>query len=133
VPMFHKAATIEQLAAKAGVNAAGLAATVADYNRAQAGGQDAFGRKHMPLPIAKAPFYAIQLQSWNLTSYAGVAADGQLRVVRRDGTPIPGLYAAGEALGVGTTMGKAVCGGMAVTPALALGRLLGHQILQFGS
>lgn len=133
VPMFHKADSIEQLATKAGVHPAGLAATVAEYNRAQAGGQDAFGRKHMPLPIAKAPFYAIQLQSWNLTSYAGVAADGQLRVVRRDGTPIPGLYAAGEALGVGATMGKAVCGGMAVTPALALGRLLGHQLLQFGS
>jgi hypothetical protein len=34
---------------------------------------------------------------------------------------------------MGQLMGHAVCGGMAVTPALALGRLLGHEILQFRS
>jgi fumarate reductase flavoprotein subunit len=84
----------------------------------------------MPRPIATAPFYAIELQSWNLTSYAGLAVDGRLRVTRRDGTPIPGLYAAGELLGMGQLMGRAVCGGMAVMPALALGRLLGNEILQ---
>jgi hypothetical protein len=28
-------------------------------------------------------------------------------------------------------MGKAVCGGMSVTPALSLGRLLGKEILRF--
>jgi fumarate reductase flavoprotein subunit len=62
----------------------------------------------MPLPIAKAPFYAIHLQTWNLMSFAGIAVDGRLRVIRRHGTPIPGLYAAGELLGVSQVMGKAV-------------------------
>jgi fumarate reductase flavoprotein subunit len=85
----------------------------------------------MPLPIAQGPFYAIQLRSWNLTSYGGLAVDGKLRVVRKDGTPIRNLYAAGELLGMGQLMGKAVCGGMAVTPALSLGRLLGREILRF--
>ena len=32
-------------------------------------------------------------------------------------TNSPGLYAAGEMLGIGQLMGKAVCGGMSVTPA----------------
>lgn len=72
------------------------------FNAAQSGKRrDPLGREHMPLPIVKAPFYAIQIQSWNLTAYAGVA-DGQLRVIRKDGKPIPNLYAAGELLGMGS-------------------------------
>ena len=131
VPNFFRADTLEALAAKAGIDAAGLAATVAAYNRAQAGGNDPFGRRFMPLPIARAPYYAIRLVGWQLYSYAGLAVDGRLNVITYDGRPIPNLYAAGEALGIGQLMGKAVCGGMSVTPALALGRLLGGQILDF--
>jgi fumarate reductase flavoprotein subunit len=129
-PHFYRADSIAELAQKAGVDASGLSATIADYNRAQASGQDALGRQYLPLPIAKAPYYAIRLQSWNLTSYAGLAVDRQLRVIRRDGTAIRNLYAAGELLGMGQLMGHAVCGGMSVTPALAFGRLLGREILQ---
>ena len=85
----------------------------------------------MPLPIGKAPYYAIQLQSWLLTSYAGIAVDKELRVIRADNTPIKGLYAAGELLGTGQTMGRSYCGGMMVTPALTFGRLLGQSMLKF--
>ncbi len=131
VPNFYKADTLEALATTAGIDAAGLADTVAAYNRAQASGQDTLGRKFMPLPISQGPFYAIRLRSWNLYSYAGLAVDGRLNVIGYDGKPIPGLYAAGEMLGIGQLMGKAVCGGMSVTPALALGRLLRGQILDF--
>jgi fumarate reductase flavoprotein subunit len=133
-PNFFRADTLEGLATAAGVDPAGLAATVETFNAAQAGKRrDPFGRKHMPAPIARAPFYAIRIQSWNLTSYAGVAVDEQLRVIRKDGRPIRNLYAAGELLGMGQLMGKSVPGGMSVTPALALGRLLGHSILDFGA
>jgi fumarate reductase flavoprotein subunit len=133
VPNFYKADTLEALAQKSGIDAQGLANTVAAYNRAQSSGQDPLGRKFMPLPIAQGPFYAIRLRSWNLYTYAGLAVDGRLNVVGYDGTPIPGLYAAGEMIGIGQLMGKAVCGGMAVTPALSLGRLLGGKILEFGA
>ena len=129
-PMFHRAATLTELARAAGIDADGLVDTVNLYNRAQRRGVDALGRRYMPLPIAKGPFYAIQLQSWNLTSYAGLAVDDRLRVIRPDGTPVPNLYAAGELLGMGQLMGRAVCGGMAVMPALALGRLLGNSVVQ---
>ncbi len=130
VPYFYSGDTIAALAKKAGIDAAGLAETVAAYNKAQAGGTDALGRKYMPLPIAKGPFYAVEMYSWGLTAYAGVAVDGELRVVKQDGSPIKGLYAAGELLGMGQMMGKSVCGGMSVTPALSLGRLLGMKILK---
>jgi fumarate reductase flavoprotein subunit len=129
-PYFSRADTVEGLAARAGMDSKALAATVAAYNAVQGGqGQDAFGRKHMPLPIAKGPFYAIELRGWDLLSYAGLAVDGKLRVVRKDGTPIPGLYAAGELLGMGQLSGRSACGGMSVTPALSLGRLLGGRIV----
>jgi fumarate reductase flavoprotein subunit len=133
VPMFYRADTLADLGQAARIDAKGLEATVADYNRAQATGKDRLGRQYMPLPIAKPPYYAVQLQSWNLLSYGGLAVDGKLRVTRANGTPIPNLYAAGELLGMGQINGRATCGGMSVTPALALGRLLGHEILPIGA
>ena len=132
-PMFFKAESLAELARAAGMNAAGLENTVAAYNHGQASGQDSLGRKHMPLPITQAPYYAIQLQSWNLTTYGGIAVNKQLQVIRRNGTPVGNLYAAGELLGMGQLMGRSICGGMAVTPALAFGRLLGHEFLSFNA
>jgi fumarate reductase flavoprotein subunit len=126
---FFKANTISELAQKAKVNAAELEKTIADYNQGQASGKDRLGRKHMPLPITKPPYYAVQTQSWALTSYAGIAVNGDLQVIKQDGKPVGNLYAAGELLGMGQLMGNSVCGGMSVTPALTLGRLLGQKIL----
>ena len=128
---FYKADTIEDLAKKAGVDAKNLAATVAEYNKAQAGGVDKHGRKHMPSPIAKSPFYAILTHSWTFLAFGGIAVDDELRVIKQDGKPVPGLYAAGEVIGAGQTMGKSHCGGMCVTPALTFGRLLGQKMLKF--
>lgn len=129
--MFYKADTVEELAQAAGISSAGLKQTVADYNLGQANNEDAFGRKHLPLPIKQGPFYALQLQSWGLTGFAGIAVDDQLRVIREDRTPIANLYAAGELLGGGAFMGRSYCGGMFVTPALTFGRLLGQKLLTF--
>ena len=85
----------------------------------------------MPRPITDGPFYAIRIQGSQLIGWAGLAVDGQLRVVRQDGTAIPNLYAAGELLGTDQFMGDSYCGGMLVTPALTFGRLLGDRILSF--
>ena len=103
-----------------------------DYNRAQAGGRDSLGREHLPLPIAKPPFYAIRMQGYYLLDTAGLAVDPRLRVIMRDRTPIPNLYAAGELIGMAALQGRSYCGGMSVTPALAFGRLLGESILPLG-
>jgi predicted oxidoreductase len=61
-------------------------------------------------------------------TFGGVAVDGELRVVREDGSPVPGLYAAGEALGAAATSGNGFCGGMLATPALSFGRILGRRL-----
>ncbi len=130
-PFFHKADTLEALAKLAGFDSAGFVQTVADYNEAYESGGDALGRKTIPTAIASTPYYAVKAHGWKFMSFGGLAADGQLRLIRKDGTPIPNLYAAGEILGAGTTMGRSHVGGMCVTPALTLGRLLGQKMLSF--
>ncbi|NDE00238.1 MAG: FAD-dependent oxidoreductase [Gammaproteobacteria bacterium] len=124
-PMFHRAESLDELAAKTRIDAAGLRASVEQYNLAVARGQDSLGRTHLPRPIAQAPFYAVTHLGHSATSSVGVTVDAQLRVTRQNGTPIPNLYAAGEVLGSGATLGNAFVPGMMLTPALALGRWLG--------
>jgi fumarate reductase flavoprotein subunit len=127
--MFLRADTLEGLAQLAGIDAAGLARTVRDYNEAvRRRGGDSLGREHLPLPIAKPPFYAVTHLGHSATSAAGVVIDAQLRVLRGGGEPIPNLYAAGEVLGSGATLGNAFVPGMMLTPALVLGRLLGERL-----
>jgi len=126
---FFRADTVEDLAELCGLPAAALAASVADYNRGQNANADRFGRKHMPRPIAEGPFYAIRQQGGALSTTGGLAVDAQLRVLDRQSQAIPNLFAAGEVLGAGQTMGDAAVGGMMVTPALTFGRLLGQTIL----
>ncbi len=129
-PMFSKAATIAELGVKAGVNPYNLEREIAVYNDGVLYGKtDPMGREHRPVPIANGPFYAVRLQGWNVMSYAGLGVDGELRVTREDGTPIPNLYAAGEVIGNAATSGHALTNGMGVTPALTFGRLLGQRII----
>ena len=104
--MFFKGNTVKELAQNAGINAAGLEGTISRYNRGQKNGNDELGRAHMPRPISKPPFYAVQLQGYMLITFAGIAVDDGLRVIRQDGSVIQGLYAAGELLGTGQLMGQ---------------------------
>ncbi|MCU0758851.1 MAG: FAD-dependent oxidoreductase [Steroidobacteraceae bacterium] len=128
-PWFKRADSLAGLARAAGIDAKGLQDTVTMYNYGVRTGQDPLGRQHHPLPIAKPPFHSIKTQATTVTSAAGLAVDESLRVVREDGSAIPGLYAAGELLGAGALQGKAYSGGMMVTPSLTFGRLLGSRIL----
>jgi fumarate reductase flavoprotein subunit len=129
--MFTQAASLAGLARWIGVDAARLTATISAYNAAQAAGKDtAFGRAHMPLPIARPPFYAIRLQGYSILTYGGLAVDTSLRVMRTDGAPVPNLFAAGEVLGKGSLSGHAYVGGMSLTPALTFGRLISQRMIR---
>ncbi len=128
MPMFQRGASWADLAALAGIDARGLAATVRNYNAAVGGGRDAFGRRFLPVALRTPPFFAIETHGTLYVSAGGIAVDDRLRVVRRDGSAIRGLYAAGEVLGAGQLMGRSISGGMTVTPSLALGRHLGMTL-----
>ena len=95
-PNFFKADNLDELAEKMGIDAKGLSGTVSKYNMARITQHDDFGRTHMPLPIEKGPFYGLHLQSWFLTTYAGLAVGKDLQVIKQDGSPVGGLYAAGR-------------------------------------
>lgn len=129
-PMFQCGDTLADLAAACGMPPAALAETVAAYNDAFEGA-DPLGRRHRPRRLGEGPFYAIRQHCTLQVATAGVMVDGSLRVIRRDGSPIPNLYAAGEALGSVATMGDSGAFGMLVTPALTFGRLLGERLLQW--
>ena len=127
-PMFLRGESLQQLAAAAGLDAQALKKTVAKYNAGVQRGSDPLGRRHLPASIDKPPFYAIIHLGRSATSSTGVVVDRELRVLRGNGEPVPNLYAAGEILGSGTTLGKAFVPGMMLTPALTLGRLLGERL-----
>lgn len=130
-PSFAQADTLAALAARAGIDPSGLAATVADYNAAlHSGAPDALGRAHRPCPIAAPPFRAIRMHGIVLKTPAGLAVDAEFRVLRGPGQPITNLFAIGEAMGGATLSGNSFVGGMSVTPALSFGRLLGRRLGQ---
>lgn len=128
-PGVHSAATLEALAAKAGIDPAGLAASVAKYNASVAAGQDAdFGRTFLPAPIAQGPFYAVRNHAITLVTFTGLDIDEEFKVRTEAGASIQGLYAIGEVIGAGATCGNSFCSGMLTTPALTFGRLLGERL-----
>ena len=123
-----RAGTLEDLAELAGIDPGGLSATVATYNAGVRAGSDGLGRKQLDGEITTAPFYAIATHAGTVIGFAGLTVDAELRVLDQAGSPIPGLYAAGEMLGAAATMGDGYCGGMSVTPSLSFGRILGRRL-----
>lgn len=127
-PLIAKAATLEELALKTQLPPTALKATIADYNSGVKSGRDRFGREFLPAPIARGPFYAVELSSSSVVGFGGLKVDPQLRVLDTGGAPIPNLHAAGEVLGLAATCGNVFVSGGAVTPALIFGRLLGQRL-----
>jgi fumarate reductase flavoprotein subunit len=127
---FLCCATLEALAMAMNVSSETLRGTVASYNAGQAVGSDVFGRRHMPAPIATGPFFAVKLYATSVVSWGGILTDTSLRVLDATSRPIPGLYAAGEILGIGV-FGHSFLGGSMISSALTYGRLLGQKLLQW--
>jgi 3-oxosteroid 1-dehydrogenase len=111
---FPRADDLRMLARRIGVDEDGLEATVARYNRFVEAGVDddfargsgqvgrSFGDSDYPNPsltdISEPPFWGIRLTltSGGLYSF-GIAIDSDGRAVTRSGSPVPGLYATGNA------------------------------------
>jgi fumarate reductase flavoprotein subunit len=118
------APTIEALAEKLGIDPGTLRATVERYNGfVERGVDEDFGRQAMPKKLDTPPYHAVVTYGVVLGTMGGVKVNGQLQVVRADGSPILGLYAAGEILGKGQIMGDGVCSGLAAGPAFSFGRV----------
>ena len=137
-------ATLAELAAKIGVDAAGLERTVAKVNADAATGKDtAFGKgdtlidqeigdpKHQPNPcfgaVGDGPYCAIQILPGDGSTTVGVKIDAHCRVLGQDGQPIPGLWAAGlDANSI--WQGKSPAHGCNVGPAMITGYIAARSI-----
>lgn len=98
---MHKAASLAELAAKAGIDSAGLVLEVEAYNRAVVAGatdrlQPARSTgKFTPYAIEKAPFYAFPACAGITYTMGGVSIDDHCRVLAANGHPVAGLLAVG--------------------------------------
>jgi succinate dehydrogenase/fumarate reductase flavoprotein subunit len=108
-----KGQTLEELAQNAGIDPAGLKQTVQEFNQHAVHGEDpAFGRgstsfnryladpENRPnpcvAPIDQGPFFAVKVLMGDLGTFDGLRTSVVGEVLRADGTPIKGLYAAGN-------------------------------------
>ncbi len=127
--------SIEALARAIGLPEAALAETVAEYNAACVPGEwkplqlDGLATKGLTpqksnwaTPLVTGPFHAYPIISANVFTFGGVRVDGKGRVLDTGGDPIPGLYAAGEVVGMyyGTYTGAT-----SVLKGLVFGKLAG--------
>jgi 3-oxosteroid 1-dehydrogenase len=142
---WYRAGTVFQapalagLADQVGVDADGLSKTVTRFNEfAEAGldedfrrGDSAYDRYYSDprcrpnpnlAPLARPPFYAAKIVPGDLGTKGGLRTDERARVLRADGTPIAGLYAAGNASA--SVMGHSYAGaGATIGPAMTFGYL----------
>lgn len=93
-----KADTFEGLAQESGLPADPFVQTMTRYNEFAHNGRDLeFGKPAAALSaLETAPYYAVPIVPLVLNTAGGVVIDQHARVVRSDGTPIAGLYAAGN-------------------------------------
>lgn len=136
---FVEATTLDGLIAKmTGVDGAGARATLDAYNAAVDEGTafdptalDGKGTTGLDLPksnwaqkIDTGPFRAFPVTGGITFTYGGVKVDDTGRVIAKDGTPIPGLFACGEM--VGGVFFAGYPGGSGLTSGAVFGRRAGY-------
>lgn len=134
--------TLEELAAKLGLDAEPFVAAVQEYNSAAAGNDLADRDPQVPdglataagyspaksnwaLPLDQPPFIAWPLTTAVVFTFGGVRVNAQAEVLRADGSVIPGLYAAGEVTGL---YYNKYPGATSVMRALTFGRQVGLRV-----
>jgi hypothetical protein len=131
---LHKASSLRTLAARLGIDADRLEATVRNFNLGAVEGVDRqFGKgstayerfngdtHHKPNPcvgpVGEAPYYAVRIIPGDLGTFMGVATNGDGQVLTEARETVPGLYAvgndaasvfAGHYPGPGSTIGPAI-------------------------
>ena len=124
--LLKEGATVAELAQAIDVPAADLEATLNRYNTYQKEGVDKdFGHSAtgMTASLVTAPYYAVRVTPAIHHTMGGLSVNTNTQVLRADGTPIPGLYAAGEV--TGGLHGANRLGGNGVADIVVNGRLAG--------
>lgn len=148
VPSFMmQADTLQELAQKAGIDGEGLAATVAHFNDMVANGHDddfnrgdntydnfyMWGDTEFEAPfrtlgkIDRGSYFAVKMEAGALGTAGGPKTNANAQVVDWSGNPIPGLYAAGNAMAavLGDVYGGA---GGTLGPGMTFGYIAGRHL-----
>lgn len=98
---LQKADTPEELAEKLNIPADAFVETFNRYNQFAEQGKDEDYNKepYRLLPLSTPPYYGIRTGAWFLATLDGVRINTDMHPVREDGSPIEGLYMAGDCSG----------------------------------
>ena len=141
--LVKRAGTIEELARQIGVPEDALAATHERFNRFARHARDEdfhrgvspydnyYADRTQPNPnlaeVNQPPYYAFAIYPGDLGTKGGLLTDENARVLREDGTAIPGLYACGNASS--SVMGHDYAGpGATIGPAMTFGWVAARHI-----
>lgn len=135
-----RATSIAEMAQKIGVSEKALTETIRSYNAATVEGPydttrtDGLSTENLALPksnwarpIDENDLYAYPIMCANTFTCGGVKITKDAQVVNRDGSPIPGLYAAGETVGLYYNL---YVGATSVLRGLVFGRQAGRHVCE---
>lgn len=129
-PTFARG-TLEEAAAKAGIDAEGLKAQIDKWNSAAEAGSDSkYGRSALGTIDTSGTIYIIEQRLRFATTLGGYDITANFEAQNNDGEVIPGLYAIGEVVG-GPNGTEAIPGSMAgwaVTSGYVCGQYLGSLL-----
>ena len=92
----YKADTLEELAEITGMDVDTFVEQVNRYNEMCANGVDEDMGQTTLVPIGDGPYYAVNIKTITMGTIGGLKTNDDKQVLNKDGTPIEGLYAAGE-------------------------------------
>jgi succinate dehydrogenase/fumarate reductase flavoprotein subunit len=146
--MMIKANSLPELARVCGIDADNLVKTAERFNHFAKTGRDldfhrgdsAYDRVYSDPtvkpnpnlgPVERPPFYAVRVWPGDLGTKGGLLTDECARVLREDGQPIEGLYAAGNT--TASVMGRTYPGpGSTLGPAMVFGMIAGRHAATLG-
>nr|WP_232332973.1 FAD-dependent oxidoreductase [Novosphingobium aquimarinum] len=133
-----RATSVAEMAKKIGVPERALIETIRSYNAATVDGDYdttrlddlsteglALPKSNWARPIDETDLYAYPIMCANTFTCGGVKITKDAEVVNRDGAPIPGLYAAGETVGLYYNL---YVGATSVLRGLVFGRQAGRHV-----
>jgi fumarate reductase flavoprotein subunit len=97
------------------------------------GAEDPFGRTYWEAPLVP-PYAAIAVRPALFHTQGGLRVDGRARVLGKDGTPVPGVYASGgAAAGISGHGASGDLAGNGLLPAFGLSFLAAEDVAATGA
>ena len=131
---IFKADTVAEAAKLAGIDEAGLEATIARYNGFVDAGEDAdFGRIREMKKFETGPYYIVRTIPYVMITSGGAWMNDKCQLLNEAGEPIPGLYQAGEMVGNANICGHTTFGGIQNTGCMVFGKQAGAQAAAYAA